>query len=121
MKTNSPVRQSIGGVFVKWYREILGLTEDDEFMQTATPDMKTIYSIPLGKTSLILDSIHRDKLMPSANHLFMFDSDNIEETYEFLKQKHVHILTEIEGGEDVKFFEVLDSEGNKILFCEEMK
>lgn len=128
MKTDSPVSTNIGGVFVivknmpravQWYREILGFPEDEEFIKTATPDMKTIYSIPLGKTNLILDSIHRDTLMPSANHLFMFDTNNIEETYEYMKQKNINILSEIQGAEDVKFFEVLDSEGNKIMLCEE--
>lgn len=129
MRTNSPVRLNIGGVFVivkhmpravKWYREMLGLPEDDEYMQTATPDMETIYSIPLGKTNLILDSIHRDILTPSSNHLFMFDTDNIDETYEFMKQKGIKIVSEIEGDQDVRFFEVLDSEGNKIMFCTEI-
>lgn len=129
MRTNSPVRLNIGGVFVivkhmpravKWYREMLGLPEDDEYMQTVTPDMETIYSIPLGKTNLILDSIHRDILTPSSNHLFMFDTDNIDETYEFMKQKGIKIVSEIEGDQDVSFFEVLDSEGNKIMFCTEI-
>lgn len=130
MKTDSPVSPNIGGVFVivknmpravQWYREILGFPEDEKFMKTATPDMKTIYSIPLGKTNLILDSIHRDTLTPSSNHLFMFDTKNIEETYEYMKQKGVSILSEVQGAEDVKFFEVLDSEGNKIMLCEEKR
>ncbi|WP_078596163.1 VOC family protein [Evansella clarkii] len=128
MERHSAIRPNIGGVFaivnqmpraVKWYRDILGLPEDEEFMQTATPDMKTIYSIPLGGTNLILDSMHRDTLRPSTNHLFMIDTDDIEKTYEFLKQKKADIQSDIEGGEGVKFFEVLDSEGNKIMFCEE--
>lgn len=104
---------------VKWYRDILGMSEDNEFMRTASPDMQTIYSIPLGKTNLILDSIHRDTLKPSPNHLFMFDTDDIDETYASMKRKNVNIITDIEGTGGVRFFEVLDSEGNRIMFCEE--
>ncbi|QFT87922.1 Glyoxalase-like domain protein [Bacillus sp. THAF10] len=127
-KTSSPVKLHIGGIFVvvnempravKWYREILGLPEDASFMRSATPDMQTIYSIPLGKTNLILDSMHRDNLTPSPNHLFMLDTDNINQTYEFVKALGVHVLTNIQDVGDVKFFEVLDSEGNKLMFCEE--
>lgn len=129
MKINNPISLNVGGVFVivqnmpravKWYRDILGLPEDNEFMQTATPEMKTIYSISLGNTILLLDSIHRETLQPSANHLFMFDTDDVEETYEFMKQKKVQILSDIEGDDEIKFFEVLDSEGNKIMFAQEM-
>lgn len=128
MERHSAIRHSIGGVFVivnqmpravKWYREMLGFPEDEEFMQTATPEMKTVYSMPLGKTNLILDSIHRDTLRPSPNHLFMLDTDDIEKTYEFMKQKKADIQSDIEWEAGVKFFEVLDCEGNKIMFCEE--
>jgi predicted enzyme related to lactoylglutathione lyase len=63
--------------------------------------------------------MHRDRLRPSTNHLFMIDTDDIEKTYEYMKQKKADIQSDIEGEERVKFFEVLDSEGNKIMFCEE--
>ncbi|CAG9622556.1 VOC family protein [Sutcliffiella rhizosphaerae] len=126
--TETLLNHSIGGVFVivnqmpravKWYRDIMGLPEDDEFMSTATPDMQTIYSIPLGSTNLILDSIHRETLKPSPNHLFMFDTENIDETYKTMKKKNVDVISSIEGSGSVRFFEVYDSEGNKIMFCEE--
>lgn len=126
---HSPVKQQIGGVFiivenmpraVKWYRDILGLPEDKDFVYNTASDVQTIYSIQLGKTGLILDSIHRDTLKPSNNHLFMFDTDDIYTTYDFLKNKDVDIISDVVDSGDVKFFEVLDSEGNKIMFCEEL-
>jgi predicted enzyme related to lactoylglutathione lyase len=128
IKSNqSPVNQHIGGVFiivnnmpraVEWYRDILGLSADKEFINNSSPDIQTIYSLSMGKTALILDSIHRDTLNPSQNHLFFFDTDNIKETYEYMKKKNVNIASEIEGTNGVRFFEVIDPEGNKIMFCE---
>ena len=130
MKTLSPVKKQIGAVFVivhnmpravEWYREILGLPSDEEFTRNTDPDVKTIYSIPLGNTSLLLDSIHRDEIKPSENHLFFFDTDDIEATYAFMKSKKVDIVSPIEGANGPRFFAVNDSEGNRIMFCEEQQ
>lgn len=125
---SSPVKKSIGAVFVivnnmpravEWYREILGLPKDEEYTRTADPEVKTIYSISLGNTTLLLDSIHRDEIKPSENHLFFFDTDDIEATYEFMKSKNVDIVSPMEGTNGPRFFVVKDSEGNRIMFCED--
>lgn len=126
----SPVLPKVGAVFiivtnmpraVAWYRDILGLPKDEEFARHADPEAQTIYSIPLGNTTLLLDSIHRDELKPSENHLFFFDTDDIEATYAYMKSRNVDIVSPIEGSNGPRFFTVNDSEGNRIMFCEEKK
>ncbi|SEQ75333.1 VOC family protein [Piscibacillus halophilus] len=122
------VKNRIGAVFVivnnmpravKWYRELLDLPNDDEFVNNTDPHIKTIYPISLENTELLLDSMHREEIKPSENHLFFFDTDNIEETYQAMESKGVNILSPIEGDGGVKFFTIEDSEGNRIMFCEE--
>ncbi|MBM7095112.1 VOC family protein [Bacillus sp. H-16] len=122
-----PVKHQIGGVFVivrnmpravAWYRDILGLEPDEAFVKNTAEDCRTIYSISMGKTDLILDSMHRETLTPSPNHLFFFETDDIKRTYDYVKQKNARGVSEIEGHVDVSFFEVMDPEGNKVMFCE---
>lgn len=120
----------VGGVFVivenmpravKFYRDILDLPGDEEFVNNSPEDIRTIYSIELGETPLILDSIHLGELKPSENHLFMFDTEDIYASYESMKEKGVNLISEVVESGDIKFFELLDSEGNKLMFCEEIK
>ncbi|TMW70753.1 VOC family protein [Alteribacter natronophilus] len=126
----SPVKSHIGGVFVmvknmpravSWYRELLDLPADDAFTRETPEDIRTIYSLSMGKTDLILDSMHRDELSPSPNHLFYFDTDDIEETFDDLKRKNVTITSGIEGGNGVRFFGIEDPEGNRLMVCEALR
>lgn len=107
----------IGGVFIPvsnieqardWYCDILDLPTDGEI------HFGHIYVLPLNGQNIILDSkIHAPEHIHKVP-AFQLLTDDIKRSYEYLKQKNVHITTEIENGH---WFNFKDLDGNIIMVC----
>ncbi|MBM7692148.1 catechol 2,3-dioxygenase-like lactoylglutathione lyase family enzyme [Peribacillus deserti] len=114
---NSPILNQIGTVFIPvsniemardWYCEILGLQADGNIQ------LGHIYVLPMNGTGIVLDS----KIYSAENiiktPLFHFNADNIEEAYEFMKNKKVELITGIEHNH---YFNFKDPDGNLLMVC----
>ncbi|UZJ78562.1 VOC family protein [Fictibacillus sp. KU28468] len=114
---NSPVLTQIGTVFIPvsnieqardWYCDILGLQADGEIQ------FGHIYVIPMNGTGIVLDS----KIFSEENivktSLFHFNTENIEEAYQFMKKKKVDLIT---GIEHHHYFNFRDPDGNHLMIC----
>jgi catechol 2,3-dioxygenase-like lactoylglutathione lyase family enzyme len=103
---------------VAWYRDILGLKPDPKYVASSNPEERTVYSIKLEQVTLLLDSMHRETLKPSPNHLFAFDTNDLREAYRYLKGKGVEFTASEEailGEPERKAFGFKDSEGNLLI------
>ncbi|UHA58698.1 VOC family protein [Metabacillus litoralis] len=108
---------SIGGVFIPvsnieaardWYCDILDLPTDGEIF------FGHIYVLPLNGPNIVLDS----KIYAPENRYkvpaFQLQTDDINKSYEYLKEKNVQTTTEIENGH---WFNFKDLDGNIIMVC----
>ncbi|WP_062046505.1 VOC family protein [Bacillus sp. JCM 19034] len=114
-----PIKRRIGTVFIPvkdikssrdWYCHLLGLSPTDEIL------FDHLYVIPLETgTNLVLDS----KIYNEANikdiPLFHFNTDSINEAYDYVKAQGIHFVTEIENEQ---WFNIKDPDGNVIMICE---
>lgn len=78
-----------------------------------------LYVIPLkNDLDIILDSKSFGPRPPTP--LFMFDTDNIDVVYHFLKNKGVEMVhQEIERFPSVSFFNFKDPDGNVLMVCQQ--
>ncbi|SFA89560.1 MULTISPECIES: VOC family protein [unclassified Bacillus (in: firmicutes)] len=113
----SPILNEIGTIFIPvcniesardWYCDILGLSTDGEIQ------FGHIYVIPMKGTNLVLDSKIFSKANISEVPKFHFNSENIEEAYQYMKSKNVELITEIEHGH---YFNFKDPDGNTLMIC----
>ncbi|MHA6250529.1 VOC family protein [Oceanobacillus sp. CAU 1775] len=114
----SPIMNQIGTVFIPvsdlekardWYCDILGINPDGEIQ------FGHLYVIPMEGTRIVLDSkiYSEDKVFKTP--AFHINTKNIEEAYQFMKNKGVHLITEIEHNH---FFNFKDPDGNLLMICE---
>jgi catechol 2,3-dioxygenase-like lactoylglutathione lyase family enzyme len=115
---SSPIKNQIGPVFIPvsnienardWYCTILGLPNDGDILSGH------LYIIPMqGTTGIILDSkiYSADKVFKTP--MFHFNTDDIKESYEFMRSKKVEIITEVEHGH---WFNFKDMDGNLMMVC----
>jgi len=115
---NPPILNQIGTVFIpvsnieearKWYCDILGLNAEGEIL------FGHLFILPTTNgTGIVLDS----KIYSEANIFktpaFHFNTNNIEEAYEFIKGKNVELTTEIENNH---WFNFKDPYGNQLMVC----
>ncbi|WP_078553521.1 VOC family protein [Bacillus alkalicellulosilyticus] len=114
----SPIESYIGGIFIpvsnienamKWYCDIL-----------SRPVGEIIYGhlfvIPLKPGhSLILDErIYSPEVIKDVP-LFHFNTSDIQGSYDYLKDKGVPIVTEIQHN---KWFSFSDPDGNVLMVCQ---
>jgi predicted enzyme related to lactoylglutathione lyase len=115
---SSPIQRKVGAIFIpvsdielarEWYSELLGIKADGEIIGGH------LYVIPLeGGSGLVLDSKIYPKRATGKAPLFHFNTDNIEEAYQFMKVKGVNIISDIEHDQ---YFNFKDFDGNILMVC----
>ncbi|MDN4071821.1 VOC family protein [Fictibacillus terranigra] len=114
---NSPILNQIGTVFIPvnniehardWYCDLLGLPADGEIL------FGHLYILPMKGAGIVLDSKIFSEETIVNTPLFHFNTDNIEEAYEYMKSKKVQLTTEIEHGH---YFNFKDPDGNHLMVC----
>ncbi|WP_043931853.1 VOC family protein [Bacillus sp. EB01] len=120
----SPIACKVNNVFIhvsnleksaEWYSELLGIPFNKD--NVASP----VYNIPVtSETGLTLDDHTFDpsfKLKPSNHVLFNFFVNDIDEAYEFIKNKGIKVVKEIERIGDFAYFNFEDLDGNVLMIC----
>ncbi|SFL74659.1 Catechol 2,3-dioxygenase [Paenibacillus sp. 1_12] len=123
--TNSPITNRIGAVFIhvtdmpkaiQWYSELLGLPIHSDSHEG------TIYSLQMeGGSDLLLDSNRREHTSYMTKTQLFFETKSLSESYQFVKEKGIEIVTEIEVHENISFFTFKDPDGNILMICEDKR
>ncbi|MCJ7841402.1 VOC family protein [Lederbergia sp. NSJ-179] len=124
MEKTASIRNQMNGVFVHvtnlkasatWYCDLLGLQVDEDKIESP------VFNVPVvGTTSLTLDDHAFD---PDFQHhvslspIFNFFAPDIEEAYNFVKDKGINIVREIERVGDTAWFNIQDPDGNVVMIC----
>ncbi|QOR67845.1 VOC family protein [Cytobacillus suaedae] len=113
---SSPVQRKVGAIFIpvkdiefarNWYSKLLGIVPDGEIIGGH------LYVIPIeGGTNIVLDSKIYSKRVIRDEPLFHFNTENIEEAYQFMREKGIHIIGDIEHGH---YFNFKDPDGNVMM------
>ncbi|WP_066073367.1 VOC family protein [Neobacillus soli] len=121
----TPIKNRIGGVFVpvrdiekskKWYSNILGLTGGEiHFGHLFTAPMD-------GTAGLILDTMpmwrdENNNLSTYQVPSIQFVTDDLQASYQFLKENKVELMTEIQ---DDFYFVFKDPDGNVLMICRDL-
>ncbi|CAM3907344.1 VOC family protein [Cohnella lubricantis] len=122
---HSPISNRVGAIFIhvsnmqksiQWYSELLGLP-----VQSASHE-GTIYVLPMdGGTGVLLDSNMNDRKNTNDKTQFFFETKNLEESYKYIKNKGIEIVTEIEVHDDISFFTFKDPDENVLMVCEDKR
>lgn len=120
----SPIACKVNNVFIhvsnleksaEWYSNLLGLPFSME--NVASP----VYNIPVtAETGLTLDDHAFDPdftLAPSNHVLFNFFVNDIDEAYDFIQNKGIKVVKEIERIGDFAYFNFQDLDGNVLMIC----
>ncbi|GIN73105.1 hypothetical protein J14TS2_35800 [Bacillus sp. J14TS2] len=113
----SPILKEIGTVFIPvsniekardWYCDILGLKAEGDIQ------FGHLYVISMNGTGIVLDSkiYAKDKIFKTP--AFHFNTEDIEEAFQFMKNKGVNLITNIEHGH---YFNFKDPDGNILMVC----
>ncbi len=80
------------------------------------------YNLPVtSETGITLDDHTFDpdfKLQPSKHVLFNFYTNNIDDAYQYIKDKGIPIVREIERFDDFAYFNIQDVDGNILMICD---
>lgn len=122
--TVSPIACKVNNVFIhvsdlkksaEWYCDLLGLPFHKDLVDSP------VYNVPVtSETGLTLDDHTFDpgfKLNPSDNVLFNFFVQDIDEAYQFIKNKGIIVVKEIERIGDFAYFNFKDLDGNVLMAC----
>lgn len=118
----NPIQQKVTGIFIPvsdvakakdWYQKVLGITEDQEVQSGH------LCVLPLDGNELILDEMpkwtaelnERPKYQAPA---FMILTDDIQASYEWMKDNGAEMVTEIEFDQ---WFAFKDPDGNMLMVC----
>jgi predicted enzyme related to lactoylglutathione lyase len=122
---NSPISKQIGAVFlhvsdmnksIQWYSELLGLPIKSSSHEG------TIYELTMdGGSGLLLDSNKRELSNSSRKTQFFFNTENLKVSYDFIIEKGVEIVTEIEIHDNISFFTFKDLDENILMVCEDKR
>ena len=121
---SSPIACRVNNVFIhvsnlekssEWYSNLLGLPFNKDNVKSP------VYNIPISsETGLTLDDHTFDpgfKLNPSNHVLFNFFVKDIDVAYEYVKNKGITIVREIERIGDFAYFNFKDLDGNILMIC----
>jgi predicted transcriptional regulator YdeE/predicted enzyme related to lactoylglutathione lyase len=116
--TESPVLARISGAFIDvkdmksaaaWYTDLLGLPLDE---RTAS---QSVYSVPVTRgASLLLDQNRYLKQEPYSV-LFMFDTDDIQASYDYAVKHGMEFHGETERYKEESLFILKDPDGNLVM------
>jgi len=122
--TVSPIASKVNNVFIhvsdlkksaEWYSDLLGLPINMDKVNSP------VYNVPVtSETGLTLDDHSFDPgfiLHPSEHVLFNFYVKDIDEAYQFIKNKEIKIVREIERIGDFAYFNFKDLDGNVLMIC----
>lgn len=121
--TPMPIQKRIASVFihvndmekaVEWYARLLGVP----FRSGPYEEM---YSIQLDNLLILLDSHRSGRFTPAEQAIFALPTDDIDQTYEYLKSIDVTIIGEIERFPDISFVTIQDPDGNLMMIVQEDK
>ena len=120
----SPITNKINTIFVhvsdletsvKWYTQLLGQDYDPARIE------RPVYNIKIADhTGLTLDAGAEGVTKePSINDtpLFNFHTENIDDSYAYVKALGYKIKSEIVRFNDFSFFTILDPDRNVIMIC----
>lgn len=113
----NPIQNRIGTVFIPvsnierardWYCDILNLPMNGEILYGH------LYVIPMEGTSIVLDSkIYAEDHVFRAP-AFHFNTEDIEEAFNYMRSKDVNLTTPIEHNH---WFNFKDPDGNQLMVC----
>ncbi|RUT28031.1 VOC family protein [Paenibacillus zeisoli] len=113
----NPIQNRIGTVFIPvsnierardWYCDILNLPRNGEILYGH------LYVIPMEGTSIVLDSkIYAEDHVFKAP-AFHFNTEDIEEAFNYMRSKNVNLTTPIEHNH---WFNFKDPDGNQLMVC----
>jgi catechol 2,3-dioxygenase-like lactoylglutathione lyase family enzyme len=113
----SPILNQIGTVFIPvkdiekardWYCDLLGMEAEGDIQ------FGHLYVLPMKGTGIVLDSKIYAENNQFKTPMFHFNTLNIEEAYAFMKNKGIHVVTDIEHGH---YFHFKDPDGNLLMIC----
>lgn len=119
--TPSPIQKKVASVFihvndmekaVAWYSRLLDIP-------FGSGPYNKIYSIQLENLLILLDSHRSGQFTPAGQALFSIPTDDIDQTYEYLKSMNVKIIGELERFPDISFVTIQDPDGNMLMIVEE--
>ncbi|TFD98391.1 VOC family protein [Jeotgalibacillus sp. R-1-5s-1] len=116
---NNPIQPKIGGTFIPvknieaardWYCDLLGMQATDEIVHGH------LYVVRLQDGhNLILDQKIYAKRKKNTVPLFHFNTDDIQQSHQYIHDFEAHNVSEIEFDE---FFTFEDPDGNVLMICE---
>lgn len=121
---NSPIKNKINTIFVhvsdleksvKWYSQLLGQDYDSASIE------RPVYNIKIADhTGLTLDAgpegLTKEQ-SSNENPLFNFHTENIDDSYAYVKELGYKVIKEIVRFNDFSFFTITDPDGNAIMIC----
>lgn len=117
----SPIHNKITAVFIhvtelqkatNWYSSLLG------FPSAKVESDETIFEVSNEKGADILLDCNRYINGEDYKTLFMFETNDIDAAFSYVKSNHIEVFTEIERPGPVSFFTVSDLDENVIMICE---
>ncbi|MCM3357620.1 MULTISPECIES: VOC family protein [unclassified Psychrobacillus] len=114
---NSPILKQIGTLFIPvrnieqardWYCDILGIKVDGDIQYGH------LYVLPMEGAGIVLDSKIYSEDSIFKVPAFHFNTKNIEEAFQYMKDKGVNLLTKIEHNH---YFNFNDPDGNTLMIC----
>ncbi|PFO08343.1 glyoxalase [Bacillus sp. AFS076308] len=113
----SPILNQIGTIFIPvsnissardWYCDLLGLPVEGDIL------FGHLYVLPMKGTGIVLDSKIYSKNTIYKTPPFHFNTANIENAYDYMKEKDVELTTGIEHNH---WFNFKDPDGNHLMVC----
>ncbi len=115
----NPIQHEIGTIFIpvssiekarEWYCHIFGFQNDHEIQ------FGHLYVLPMNNgTNIVLDSKIFSEGAVYKQPVCHFNTKDIKESYSYLKNKGVNIITEIENNH---WFNFKDPDGNVLMICQ---
>lgn len=115
---NSPILNEVGTVFIPvsniekardWYCDLLGLPLEGEIQ------FGHLYVLTMNSsTGIVLDSKIYSEENRIKTPLFHFNTNDIEEAYQYMKRKKVLLAIEIQHNH---YFIFKDPDGNHLMVC----
>ncbi|MGF2616086.1 VOC family protein [Rossellomorea vietnamensis] len=114
----NPLTRKIGVIFIPvsdiekardWYCDIFGFPADGDLM------FGHLYTLPMEGTDIILDSKIYSRENTYKISPFHINTENIVEAYQYMKEKGVKLVSEIQHEH---YFTFQDQDGNNLMICQ---